>query len=242
VKKLLLIIIMVMLGLLVVPLLPRAGAPQESGLTSAEIIARFAQAMGGQVKIDQLKTLRVGAVYPDHGDHSLFFEIRRPNMSYTPQADLVFDGERACLLRGMDLNSKPEMVDPADLVDFDVEIGYFFPAFFDFPSEYLGSDTVDGREVHKISPKLPHGAEMVYYIDSTTWLPYKVRTHLTIRGQSFDSERVYSDYKSVEGILYPHGFTYPGRDRISIMHGRVTSVEFNAALDEAHFRVPTNIK
>jgi len=239
-KKLFLIVHI--LALLAVLLIPQPGAPQTGDMTVAGLVAKVAQAMGGMSKIEQLKTLRVGAVYPDHGDKSLFVEIRRPNMSYTPQSWLVFDGKRACLLRGMDNKSKPEMVDPGDLVDFDVEIAYFFPAFFDFPSEYLGRDTIDKRSVHKIRPKLPHGAEMVYYIDANTWLPFKITTHLIIRGQSFDAERVYSDYKNVGGILYPHGFTYPGRDRKSTMQGRLTSVEFNVALDDAHFTIPKEIK
>lgn len=163
-------------------------------------------------------------------------------MSYTPEASLVFDGKRACLLKGMDNKSGPEMVDPGDLVDFDVEVGYFIPAFFDFPSEYLGSETVAGRVLHKIRPQLPHGAELVYFIDASTWLPHKTAVRMTIRGQSFAVERVFSDYRDVDGILYPHGFTYPSRDRKSVIQGRVTSVEVNPALDDAHFTIPNNIK
>ena len=130
----------------------------------------------------------------------------------------------------------------ADLVDFDVIIGCFFPAFFDFPADYLGAETVDGRPTHKIRPQLPHGAELVYFIDASTWLPFKISTHMTIRGQSFDAERGFSDYKTVDGILYPHGFTYPSRDKKSVLQGRIASVEINPVLDDAHFTIPKNIK
>ena len=83
---------------------------------------------------------------------------------------------------------------------------------------------------------------MVYAIDAATWLPYKANVRLTIRGQSFNAERVFSDYREVGGILYPHGFTYQSRDRRSVVQGRVTSVEINSVLDEAHFTIPKNIK
>jgi len=217
---------------------PQSPGPSADRMTATEVIARCAEAMGGRSRVDGVRSLRVGAVYPDHGDRSLFIEIRRPNMSYSPQAFLVFDGRQACLLRGMDMKSKPEMVDPGDLVDFDVEVGYFFPAFFDFPAEYLGADSVDGRVLHKVRPKLPHGAELVYYLDSGTWLPYKTTVRMTVRGQSLAVERVFSDYRTVAGIPYPHGFTYPSRDRKSVIQGRVTSVEINPALDDAHFTIP----
>jgi len=241
-KKSLLIALVLSLISLAVALMPQDRPAPKGALTAAEVIAHCAQAMGGISRIDRLKTLRVGAVYPDHLTRPLFVEIKRPNMSYNPQGQLAFDGKRACFLKGQDQNSKPEMIDPRELVDYDVENGYFFPAFFDFPSEYLGTDTVDGLKVHKIRPKLPHGAELVYYIDASTWLPYKTRVHMTIHGQSHDTERVFSDYKNVDGILYPHGFTYPSRDRKTVVQGRVTSVELNPVLDPAHFTIPEDIK
>jgi zinc protease len=220
----------------------KSQAPAADGLTATEIIAKCAEAMGGKAKIDGLKTLRVGAVYPDHGDKTFITEIKRPNMSYEEASYLVFDGKRACLLKGLDMKSGPQLVGEEELVDFDVIVSCLFPAFFDFPSDYLGAEKVEGRLAHKIRPKLPHGAEMVYYIDAVTWLPYKISTHMTIHGQVFDAERGLSDYRDVEGILYPHGFTYLGRDRKSVLQGRLTSVEINPLLDDAHFKIPENIK
>lgn len=217
-------------------------SPPTTALTAAEVIARCAQAMGGPGGIDRLKTLRIGAIWPDHGDNALYIEIRRPNMSYSPQSLMAFDGRRACLLKGSDHNSEPQLIDPGDLVDFDVEVGYYFPAFFDFPTDYLGTETVDGRLVHKIRPKLPHGADLVYLIDAATWLPYKANVRMTMRGRAIEAERVFSDYRNVDGILYPHGFTYPSRDRKSALQGRVTSVKVNPALDEAHFTIPKDVR
>jgi hypothetical protein len=240
-KKPLVIVLAFGVGLCSASPLPQSQAPAAARLTSAEIIGKCAEAMGGKAKIDGLKTLRIGAVYPDHGDKTFLTEIKRPNMSYESESHLVFDGKQACLLKGQDFKSGPKLVDEEDLADFDVIIGCFFPAFFDFPSDYLGAETIDGRLTHKIRPKLPHGAELDYYIDAGTWLPYKVRARLTIRGQSFDVERGFSDYRRVDGILYPYGFTYPSRDKKSVIQGRMTSVEINPVLDDAHFTIPKHI-
>ena len=241
-KKSLFIVMALGVGFCSASTLPQSRPSPETRLTPAEVIARCAAAMGGQERIDAVKTLRVGAVYPDHGDTIFVTEIKRPNMSYEAASFVAFDGKRACLLKGLDYKSGPKLVDQEDVTDFDVIVGSFFPAFFDFPTDYLGVETVDGREMHKIRPKLPHGAELVYYIDGRTWLPAKFSTHMTIRGQSFASERGFSDYRNVAGILYPHGFTYPSRDRKSVIQGRIASVEINPILDEAHFTIPKNIK
>ena len=223
------------------PSAAQTAAPPDSGVTAADLVAKCARAMGGREKIDAVKTIRVQAVYPDHGERPLAFEIKRPDMSYTPQAQIAFDGKRGCWLKGQDQKSKPEMVDPGDLVDFDVEIGYFFPAIFDYPSEYAGVQTVDGRTAHALRVKLPHGAVMTYFLDAESGLPLKVNTRFTIRGMAIDNDRAYSDYRKVSGILYPHGFTYRGRNN-DVQKARVTSVEFNIALDDAHFTVPDEIK
>jgi len=242
IKRFILSVFVLGLGIRASATVSTTQVPAPSGLTAADVIVRCAEAMGGKAKVDGLRTLRIGAVYPDHGDETFITEIKRPNMSYEAASYLVFDGKQACLLRGPDTKSGPQLVGEEDLVDFDVIVGSFFPAFFDFPSDYLGAEKVDGRLMHKIRPKLPHGAELVYYIDAATWLPYKISAHMTIRGQVFDIERGFSDYRNVDGILYPHGFTYPSRDRKSVLQGRLTSVEINPVLDDGHFEIPKNIK
>lgn len=221
-----------------------APVPTAAGdaLTAQDIVANCARAMGGIDKIERVKTLRIYAVYPDHGETPLGIEIKRPNLSYSPKAKIAFDGKRACWLEGTPNNPKPEMIDPVDLADFDVEIAQFFPAFFDTPSEYAGSETFEGRPAHKLRMKLPQGAVTIYTIDAETWLPVKISSQFVMRGRDIVVDRVFSDFRNVGGILYPHAFTYPARDRKSALKARVTSVEFNAPLDDAHFKIPDGIK
>lgn len=210
-------------------------------LKADEIVACTARAMGGAPAIESIKTLRIQSVYPDHGEKPIPLEIMRPDKSYSPNSRIAFDGRQACWLNGMDQKSQPKLVDEAELVDFDIEIGLFFPAFFDYPSEYAGTETLGEREVHVLRVKLPHGAVLSYYIDTDTCLPLKADTRIFIQGTYFDIERVYSDYRPVDGILYPHGFTYAGRDR-KPQNGRVVAVEFNIPLKSAHVTMPDSIK
>jgi len=224
--------------LLVLPSSPKIPNPGDEALTAKDIIANCARAMGGREKIDRLKTLRIFAVWPDHGDKPLGLEIMRPNKSYLPQGRLAYDGRRACFLNGEDGRSKPEMVDEAELVDYDVEIALYFPAFFDYPAEYAGTEILAGRPAHKLRVALRLGAVITYYIDAETWLPIRARNQFRSKGRDFDNTREYRDFRNVGGIVYPHAFTYPSRDRKSVLLAAVTSVEINPPLDPAHFVIP----
>jgi len=205
-------------------------------LTAKGIVARCARAMGGEGAIKNLKTLRFHSLYPDHGTEPILFEIMRPNRCRNPRAQLIFDGKQACFLRGADGKSDQQMVESGELIDFEVEIGYFFPAFFDHPPEYLGAETWQGNENHKLRVILPLGAQMTYFVDAKTGLVSKSAATYAMNGKKFSFERIFSDYKSVDGFTFPYGFTYQGRK--GGMNGRIEKIEFNVLFSSETFQIP----
>ncbi|HNR39916.1 MAG TPA: ankyrin repeat domain-containing protein [Acidobacteriota bacterium] len=204
--------------------------------TAAELVDRCARAMGGAEAIRGLKTLRFHSIYPDHGDTPILFEIMRPNRSRSPRADLVFDGTRACFINGRDGKPGPQMVPAEELVDFEVEIGWFFPAFFDYPAEYAGAETVEGREAHKLRVALPRGARMTYFLDAATDLVVRITAEFTLGGKEYTFDRALSDHRPVNGLVFPHCFTYTGRT--GVQTGRIEKIELNVPLAEDAFRIP----
>ena len=205
-------------------------------LTAEEVIARCADALGGMEKIREIENLRIRYRMPDHGEHVMGHDIERPNRLRLINADLVFDGERACFLNGMDGDSGPEFVDPAELIDFDVDLGFYFPAFFDYPSEYAGIETIDRREFHKLTVDLPMGATMAYLIDADTYLPVKAGATFTIGDRQVSPYRDYFDYREAEGVSLPFGLTYGSR--YGQIKGWIVSYELNVEFPEDHFAVP----
>ena len=205
-------------------------------LTAEQIVARCALAMGGQDKIKALKTMRFQPIFPDHGYKPLPFELKRPNLSRVINSLLVFDGKRACFLKGSTGKSGPEMVDAEEWQDYEVEIGFYFPAFFEYRSEFLGEYTVEEREAYALDVSLPLGARLTYFIDKETYLPLKVTAAFTIRGTTYRPERMYSDYKEVAGILFPHGFTYSSPH--GVLKGVMESIEVNVDLPDKLFAIP----
>jgi hypothetical protein len=205
-------------------------------LSADQIVARCAQAMGGQEKINALKTMRFHPIFPDHGYKPLPFELKRPNLSRVLNSRLVFDGRRACFLKGSTGKTGPEMVDDEEWQDYEVEIGFYFPAFFEYRSEFLGEFTVEERGTYALDVTLPLGARLTYFIDKETFLPLKVTAVFTIRGTIFRPERIYSDYKEVAGILFPHGFTYSSPH--GILKGVMESIDLNVPLPDELFAIP----
>ena len=212
---------------------------RENVMTSEVLVAKCTEALGSYSVINNIETLRIKAVYPDHGDVPREFEMIRPNKSQNPLAGLVFDGERACFLNGMDGVSQPEIVDPEEWKDYEVEIGYHFPAFLDHPAVYQGIKEIDDKYYYKLGVNLPLGAKMFYLIDRETFLTAKVEFEFMMHGELFRNWRDFSDYKDVDGFKYPHKFTYGSRT--GRQKGWIHSVEINAEIDDENFKIPQDV-
>ncbi|HUS86050.1 MAG TPA: hypothetical protein VMW76_02330 [Bacteroidales bacterium] len=209
-------------------------------MTSEKIIDKCADALGGYDVINNIETIHVRAIYPDHGDVPMEFIMKRPNRSFNPRANLVFDGKRICFLKGRDGKSDPEFAPEGDWKDGEVEIGYHFPAFFEYRSDYSGIDNVDGNQFYKLKVDLPLGAKLTYLIDSETYLTARVMFEFTMSGREINDWRDLGDYKEVDGFKYPHSFTYmTGTGR---QNGWVHSVEINASMSDDLFKIPEGIK
>ncbi len=199
-------------------------------LTAEGLIAECAGAMGGIEKVAALQTMRFAQYLPDHGGLSRY-EIKRPNRVRLGDT-VVFDGERAAWL------TEGEPIPQEEWKDFEVDIAWYVPAFFDYPAEYLGTEVVDGIETHKLQVTLPLGAVMTYFLDAQTHLVHKAAAYLTVAGQEYHPERTYSDYRSVDGILYPHAFSYEGRNGSDVFTATIRDIEFNIPLGDERFSAP----
>jgi len=144
---------------------------------------------------------------------------------------LVWNGSYCVLL------NPPGPVPEEEWKDNEIDIVWYFPAFFDYPAEYLGVQTVNGVQTYRVEVTLPLGAVMTYYIDVETDLVLKAAADFTLYEEAHHAERAYSDYRTVDGLLYPHKFTYPGRDGNSRLTATIEKLEINLPL-EGRFTIP----
>lgn len=201
------------------------------------VVAQCIEAMGGQEKLDALHSLRVTMHWPDHG--TLRTDIERPNRSSLGMnGEVVFDGDRAAMLkRGPDGTRVCDMAVPeGDLVDFDVDIAWYVPAFLDYPAVYAGTATLGNGEMDVLEVTLPRGAVMTYYISTATHLVDTIQAFFIFYDQELRIERTYSDYREQDGVLYPFAFTYEARTG-AILTARVLTLELNIEFPEGHFDV-----
>lgn len=210
-----------------------------SAQTVEEIIAKAAEAMGGYDKIEQIKTISYQSIYPDHGNTPSVMEILRPNKSRNPKYELVYDGNHACFIEGYKDSKEPKPIPENELNDFVVEIALHFPAYFDYPTKLLDSVMINFKDTYHLQTSLPRNLTMDYYIDKETYLLVKASARFQMINMDVIWERYYHDYKSVEGIMFPHKFSYPGKNG-EVLYADLVNVKINTIPAEK-FKIPEYI-
>lgn len=105
-------------------------------------------------------------------------------------------------------------------------------------AQLVGKEDVDGKEAYKIKLTLSTDKEIIYLIDTETNLLLQTRQMSTGLGKSVNkttgSEREvitnFSDYKSVDGIMFPHKISDLGN---MLSSGSITfnKIELNKPVD-----------
>jgi len=230
-------------AVLLTVLLPACGQP-----TAEAVVAKVGDAMTGDaVEIDDVRTLRVRMVYPDH-EYPVVTEIRRPNCMRTEGVGsyvLVFDGQRGAFLERPPAEDGapqgPELIDTRYLKDLELDIAFVFPAFFDHPSEYLGRELVEGVDAHKLRVVLPLGIRTTYFVDAASFLPLKVVADVTVDSTEYHPGRVFGDWEERGGMKYPRTVRYwwVGEDDATAL---VESVEVNPSLGGDRCAIPADMR
>jgi outer membrane lipoprotein-sorting protein len=104
--------------------------------------------------------------------------------------------------------------------------------------ELISKEKLDGADVYLLKVNKSNGDESQIYVSATTYFIVKVAGKVKVNGQDVDSEVVYSNYKAVDGLFFPHSM-----ETASPMGGMMTvdtvSIEINPAIDEKIFAKPT---
>jgi len=221
-----------------------SGGGASEPATRDEIVARCAEALGGADRIAAVRTLRFEVSYADTNIVQRI-EIARPNRIRSEgNAVLVFDGARAAFLKGApSTNGRDpgvQLVEAEAWRDFEVDIAFLFPAFFDYPGEYAGLDTLDAQTFHKIVVALPMGIRMTYFLDAGTFLPRRIVADFPYGGVVYHPERMVDDYRETGGVLFPRAFTSSGWGLRGA--ATVTSLELNVSLNDERFTLPSSLE
>ena len=111
-------------------------------------------------------------------------------------------------------------------------------------AELAGKETIDGKEAYKIKLTLSTGKEITYFVDTKTYLLIQTK-QMRAGMNSNEGEREvvtnYSDYKPVDGIMFPHTISNPGEGPGA---GSMTfnKIELNKPIDESQYSLLLKIK
>jgi hypothetical protein len=220
--------------------------------TADEIVAKALQARGGAEKLKALKSIKITGAVAIEGQSMSFLQLqKRPNKL---RRDLSLQG--MTLSRGFDgqqgwektpvqgssesavkVLAGQELEELRTEADFDGILMEYKQK--GYKVELSGKEAVDGKDAYRLKVTMKDGVVRNIFIDAASFLEIKVAGKTQREGAATDFELVLSDYRNVEGVMFPFSF----EDRQS--SGGAASqklvlqkVEFNIAIDDANFAVP----
>ena len=215
------------------------------GQTADDIINKYMEARGGKDKIKAIKSVYMEGARQMMGneipvkvtivDGKLYrtdFEFSGANYYtiVTPGAGWSFT-PRSPSVESTPADRLKTMQGPLDIAG----------ALVDYAAkgnkvELLPKSTINGKDNYNVKLTQPDGKFTVYSFDAKTNLLSESRTTITVMapgGKSSDREVVtdYSDYKAVDGVLFPHTVANPGTGQAA---GSTTfdKIELNKPVDE----------
>lgn len=214
-----------------------------------EIINKYVDARGGRNKINSITSLYMEGIREmmGHGvaikvikvQGKLFrndFEFRGTSgyTIVTPSAGWSFIPMRS---------QKPEPLSAERLKALQSDLDIAGP-LLDYAAKgnkaaLIGKEDVDGRQAYKIKLTLNSGKEIIYFIDAKSDLVIQTK-QMTIgmdtgvnanMGQEKELITNFSDYRSVNGILFPYKVNNPGSGSIFF-----SKIELNKTIDGSQYK------
>jgi outer membrane lipoprotein-sorting protein len=239
-------------AILVCAFLTAVTAPAQD-LTLDEILKKNEDALGGAEAINKVQTLKSTARVSMMGgqmDSSIIIQTKRPNLVRTDMvimgynATAAFDGTVAWMINPASGSSAPQKMDEkmmsggiqsSNIVTLIGALNGLKAA--GNTVDLLGKENVGSVSAYKIRITYKNGMSAHYYLDPGTFLPIKTLTRVSTMGQDVEVEGYPSDFKKVEGVLFPHSL----EQRVGgNTMGQVTyeKIEINLPMDDSVFRMP----
>jgi hypothetical protein len=225
-------------------------AASASAQTADEIVAKYIKTLGGLDKIEAVKSLRRTGKFNGGGGFEAVVveENKRPGsvrQDFTIQGMTgvtAYDGASGWKIEPWNGKKDAEPLGEEELREI-VEDSDIDGPLVNYQQkgvrvEYVGKDEFEGSDVYKLRVTLPGGDVKIYFMDADYYVPIKIESKRTIRGEEQESETILGDYKQVNGWYLP--FSVETGPKGSQNKSKVTydKIEANVAIDDSRFRRP----
>ena len=218
--------------------------------TVDEIVAKNLQAKGGAEKWQSVNSVKMtGKITAQGQEMPLTMYAKRPNLNRQeisiPDGKIVqaFDGTTAWVINPMTGSPAPQAM-PAGLAETMKNTADFDGALINYKSkghtiELVGKEKLADQDVYHLKVTMKGGQVQHYFLDAASCLEVKTSAQIDMgvggTKQTLDTEM--SNYKAEGGITLPHTVKQfiNGKPAVEMS---VTTVEFNAPVDDVMFRMP----
>ncbi|CAN5404629.1 hypothetical protein BH10BAC5_BH10BAC5_07910 [soil metagenome] len=199
--------------LIIACLLMLAFVKTSNSQTIDEVMKNYDKAIGKE-KFDKLTTLKqTGSVITAMGELTFTKYSKRPNIVRTEIEAMgqkivqLFDGKDSYSnnpfqgINELQKGNEEQLYNAKLQADFD-------PPLLNYSDkgskiELLGNEKVDSVDTYKIKLVTKDGMEDIYYVNTITFLPYRLTYKNTLNGAENNNDLRYLSYKNYNGIMIP---------------------------------------
>jgi len=101
-----------------------------------------------------------------------------------------------------------------------------------------GRESIGGSDAYRLKVVLKGGAVRYDFVDVASHLVVRSDVTRLIKGHATLLQNGFSDFRKVDGIVFPHVIETRVKERPQALRIVVDTIELNPALDDARFRMP----
>jgi predicted Zn-dependent peptidase len=211
------------------------------GITAKKVIDKYINALGGKDNLEKVKdktTIMRGSV--QGMNITMMIYQKAPNKmkqemdAGAMKQDVYFDGKKAVMTVGG--NSQEITGEGLEAIKYEALIHpLFIIDSVKVNSKLDGIEKINGKDAYKVEMSLPDGKTWLEYFDTNSGLKVKDSKQVTVPQGTFTRETEYSDYRNVDGVLFP--FKLKQSIGQQILNFSVSSIKVNTGLKDDKFEI-----
>lgn len=221
-----------------------AKAPTAAGdVTAQEVIAQYIKAIGGEAKLKALKDYKMTMEASVQGQSLSFNYVKKAPAKMSLEVIMMgnvmqstkFDGEKGAVV----------MMGQKQAVEGEAAIGMKAEAML-FPEldygkgyyqmELTGVEDLDGQAAYVLKLTDEAGNNKTEYYSKNSGLKLRTVATVAAQGQTITTTQDFSDYKAVEGVLFPYTIKTSGAMPFPL-EMKVTALKVNIGVEDSVFEI-----
>jgi hypothetical protein len=216
-----------------------------------EIIASNLAARGGKDRVKALQSLRaIGTATASGGRVArVTYEIKRPGLfrlefsSQGTKSVFAYDGEIGWQVAPLQGQFEPQLTTPETDQGFGGDERDIEGPLVDWREkghlvELVGREMLESGEAFKLEVKLKDGSVRHDYVAVESRQIVRSDLPRMVRGDDVVLVDIFSDFREVNGLVFPHLIESHVKDRPEVIRIEVEKIELDPNLDEARFQFP----